>query len=944
MIKRILVISFVLISQNLLAQFFETGTEPFGTKWRQIKTEKFSVIFPKEAEKIAMRYANLLCIIDSVTPKSLLANQRFFDVIVHNHSTLSNGFVAWAPKRMEIISQPPSTTPAQPWLTQLAVHETRHTSQMFRLHSGLKKVLYYFFGEQIIGASAGFVPNWFLEGDAVAFETATSNTGRGRQADFYQYYRAHYLTKPQTFKYDKFLLGSYRDNIPNHYNLGYQMVSYVKVKYGNQVWANSLGYVSKYPFTVFPFYFGLKGQTGLSRNQLFNKTFSNLDSIWSTNQIYKRVEKYQPVNKNNKEYADYRFPHLLADSSMIAYKTSLSTIPRFIKIDEKTKKETTIVTTGFMTSNPTYFSENIFWTEYKPHIRWEYKNYSIVKCYNAQTGEIKTISDNGRYFSPIYNPNDELVYVYSGNDDGSSSIVAFSLSGEKKKSISLPYVYQPFELSYNQELKFLVLGIVTDKGKSMLWLNDDGTTKLIYGPTFRDIHSITPVGNTIFFSTTEGYKEEIFALNIQNNQVYQITNSEFGATDPSYVSNTNQIVFANFKADGYSLSITKVDTSFGKIKLNITIDDDLTTKLRASEKFNIDSVKIPNKEFTITKFKGYNRLINIHSWSPFYYDITKLTAGEVEVKPGVTIFSQSLTGTSTLAAGYGYDSSHLTHINYQYNGFFPVISLDFKVRSYSPAVFYVKNAHLPDVENQSKELQLNVFLPLKLSDSRFTTFLYPMVQLISSNDYLFSTSDSLYHKGLHQVSYRVYLSSTQRLAHKNIRPRLGFELDVNYRHAPFNRNNFGSLKSGQLALFLPGLGLNHSILGRIGLQQQNMKNGYFSNNVIFPRGYINFPSEKFRSLTLEYLMPIAYPDFALGSVVYVKRFSLNAFYDFAKNEFSTQTQIFKYDMRSFGFELFTDLNLFRTRYPIRIKYQQGWTGNSLSPFRSVSFFLDFYGQ
>ncbi len=944
MIKRILVISFVLISQNLLAQFYETGTEPFGTKWRQIKTDKFSVIFPKEAEKIAMRYANLLNIVDSISPKSLQAKQRYFDVIVHNHSTLSNGFVAWAPKRMEIISQSPSSTPAQPWLTQLALHETRHTSQMFRLHSGLKKVLYYFFGEQIVGASAGFVPSWFLEGDAVAFETATSNTGRGRQADFYQYYRAHYLTKPQKFKYDKFLLGSYRDNIPNQYNLGYQMVSYVNVKYGNQVWANSLRYVSRYPFTVFPFYFGLKGQTGLSRNQLFNKTFSNLDSIWSSNQNYNRIEKYQPVNKSNKEYADYRFPYYLSDSSTIAYKNSLSATAQFIKIDQKSKREKTIVWTGHMTSNPSYFNENIFWTEYKPHIRWEYKNYSVVKWCDIRTGQIKTISDNGRYFSPVYNPIDGLVYVYSGNDDGSSSIVAFSLSGEKKKSISLPDIYQPFELSYNQELKMLVLGILTDKGKSILWLNDDGSTKLIYGPTYRDIHSIAPVGNTIFFSTTESYKEDIFALNIQDNQVYQITNSEFGTTDPSYISKSHEIVFANFNANGYSLSVAKVDTTFRKISLSSTIDDDLTTRLRVSEKFNIDSVEIPNKEFAISKFKGYKRLINIHSWAPFYYDINQLAVGAIEVKPGAIVFSQSLTGTSTLTVGYGYENSHLTHINYGYKGFFPVFSIDFKLRSYSPSIYCRQGTLVPTYEKQSKEVQLNVYLPLKLIDSRFTTILYPMVQLISSNDYLFSTSDSLYHKGLHRVNYRIYFSSTQRQAHKNIRPRLGFELDVNYEYAPFNRNNFGNLKSGQFTVFLPGLGLNHSILGRVGLQQQEIKKGLFSNNVIFPRGYTNFPSEKFSSLTLEYLTPIAYPDFAIGSIVYVKRFSLNAFYDFAKNEFSTHTSIFKYDMRSFGFELFTDLNLLRTLYPIRIKYQQAWTGNSLSSFRTVSFFLDFYGQ
>ena len=379
MTRRILIITLVLISKNLMGQFFETGTEPFGVKWRQIKTNNFRVIFPQEAEKIALRYANLLSVVDSISPKSLKAKQKKFDIVIHNHSTLSNGFVAWAPKRMEIISQPPSTTSAQPWLIQLAVHETRHTSQLFRLNSGVIKPLSYLLGEQAVGLSAGFVPSWFLEGDAVAFETAITSTGRGRQADFYQYYRTHYLGKTKKFKYDKFLLGSYRDNIPNHYNLGYQMVGYAKVKYGNQVWANSLGFVSRYPFTMFPFYFGLKGQTGLSRRQLFEKTFSNLDSIWRANQNDEQNFHYQTINKNNKEYTDYRFPYFLKDSSLIAYKTSLSSIPQFIKLDLITKEERTIVRPGYLTSNPSYFEDNLFWTEYKPHIRWEYKNYSIIK-------------------------------------------------------------------------------------------------------------------------------------------------------------------------------------------------------------------------------------------------------------------------------------------------------------------------------------------------------------------------------------------------------------------------------------------------------------------------------------------------------------------------------------------------------------------------------------
>ncbi len=942
--NRLLTIFFAFISTSLFAQFFETGNEPFATKWRQINTEKFRIIFPSEAEKIATRYANLLIITDSISPRSLQSNQGKIDVVIHNHSVLSNGFVAWAPKRMEIIAQPPATTPAQPWLAQLAVHETRHTSQLFKLNSGIIRPLSFVLGEQAVGGSAGFVPSWYLEGDAVAFETAITNSGRGRQADFYQYYRAHFLSRQKTFKYDKFLLGSYRDNIPNHYNIGYQLVSYAKVNYGNEVWANTLRFVSRYPFTIFPFYFGLKAQTGLSRKALFEKTFKNLDSTWRADNALQKVIKYDLLNKLPKEYSDYRYPHRLSDGSLIAYKSSLSKNSRFIRIDKEKGREKSILQTGYLTSNPSYFEDNILYTEYKPHIRWEYKNYSIVKWYNIKTGELKVISDNGRYFSPIYNPNNKLVYVISGSDDGSNSIIAFDLNGKIERRFILPNEVQPFELSYNVQKDALIIGAVTDKGKSLYAIGNKGALDLIFGPTYRDIHSIFAVADLIYFSTTEGYKEDIFALNILSKQVYRITCSEFGATDPSLEPKANQILFASYNNHGYGLSTTSLDTTSKSINFTHTTDDALTTKLRSSEQFNIDSVQIPERHFEVNNYSRFRRLFNVHSWAPFYYDINQLTVGEVSVKPGVTIYSQSLTGTSTLTAGYGYDSTHLVHINYRYSGFYPVISLDFTLNSFAPNIFQWENSELPKTDKQHKELALNLYLPLKISEGRFITNLYPIVQLVNENHYFFSTSDSLYHKGFNKINYRLYFSSTQQSSHKNVRPKLGVEVEVNYTHAPFNKNNIGSLAAGKVSVYVPGIGMNHSLLLKSSVQQQFLKNYYLSNYVAFPRGYVDFVSEKFKLFSAEYLMPIAYPDWAFGSIAYIKRLSLNAFFDYGTSQFSTKSRDYRYKMKSFGLELFTDFNLFRTRYPIRAKYQYGMAGNNFNKFANLSFFIDFYGQ
>jgi len=941
--------SLLLFSHYSFSQYFLTGTEPFSTSWRQIKTDRYRIIFPIEAERSANRYANLLSIIDSVAPLSLNAKQKHFDVVIHNRSVLSNGFVAWAPKRMEIITTQPTSTFSQPWLTQLALHETRHTSQLFKLSGGIIKPISYLFGEQAVGISAGFVPMWFLEGDAVAFETSTSNSGRGRQAEFYQFYRTHYLTNKKKHSYDKWLLGSYRDNIPNHYALGYQLVSYTNHKYGQNVWSNTLGYVSKYPFTIFPFYFGLKKETGLSRKELFKETFGHLDSLWNINLNFSKNDKTNPLVNQNSSYTDYRYPYLLNDTILVAYKENLSRIPSFVLVNTNTKKERILLSPGYLTSKPSYSNGNIFWTDYKPHTRWEYVNYSIIKTYNIYNHKTQIISDKGKYFSPVYNSKDDLVYAISGGDDGSYFLVAFATKAKTKvKSIILPETYQPFELCLSNTSNTFFIGVVSDKGKSILEYDGAESFKTIYGPTYNDIHSITALGDQLVFTANEGSVENIFCYNIKDNNIFKLTNSTYGSRDGSYLLSEESLVFSNFTPNGYSISSLKIDTLLTHLKLASRRDDLITESLSQIENFNIDNITIPEKNYKIEKYRGFRSLLNIHSWAPFYYNPFQLTTGEILIKPGFTVLSQNLTGTSVLVAGYGFDKSNLIHLNYQYFGLYPVVSYSFDLENISPTLYSRRNTTTPLIADKRKEGRLSVYLPLRLSANRFSTNFFPYVQLISSNDFLFSNSDSLYHSGLHRLNYRLYFSRLQRLSHRDIRSRLGFTMNVEAEHAPFNKNNIGSLISGELSLYLPGIGSNHSLFVKLSNQNQKLERFYLPNKVVFPRGYISSKSEDFKSISLNYLFPIAYPDVSLGSLVYLKRLSANTFFDYAENSYPAQNSgvIFtqKDYLKSFGVELYADIHLFRTRYPIRLKYLQGWMSDKQLPFNMFSVFVDFYGQ
>ncbi|KAB2866840.1 MAG: hypothetical protein F9K37_13470 [Bacteroidales bacterium] len=385
--KKIIIAFLVILSINTKAQYFYSGVEPFAIKWQQVSHGDIRLIYPSGSEAIANKYLQIISTVDTIVGKNYRVGKSKLDVILHCNSILSNGFVSWAPRRMELVTQPAFNSFAQLWSYQLATHEMQHVKQMYALNRKTIKAASYIFGQQATGLAAGFIPLWFLEGDAVVAETAHSHSGRGRLASFYQHYRIHSLTKTNSLSYDKLLLGSFKDYIPNHYSLGYQIVAYGNLKYGENLWANTIDYVTRRPYTVFPFYFGLKKETGLSRKKFAERAFEYQDSAWNAEIDLGENSILKPVACDSKEYSNYIHPTQINDSTIVAYKTSLSDIPSFVMINTNTRKESLIVYPGYIVGKPFINDSVIVWSEFKAHTRWEYKNFGQIVRYNFKRKE-----------------------------------------------------------------------------------------------------------------------------------------------------------------------------------------------------------------------------------------------------------------------------------------------------------------------------------------------------------------------------------------------------------------------------------------------------------------------------------------------------------------------------------------------------------------------------
>ena len=208
------------------AQFYVTGDDPGKLRWYSIDTDNFRIIYPQGTDSLARVYAEKIekCRIPVSLSSGYVSggSERYKMPVVMHAYNAANGSVAWAPKRMDLFSVPSAYDPEPiPWTTMLSVHESRHITQMqFGLTDALRPGN-WFFGEMWnILASLLYPGISNMEGDAVITETAWTPSGRGRTADFLNYYWVAF-DQGDFRSWDKWRFVSQKYNAPNYYSLGY---------------------------------------------------------------------------------------------------------------------------------------------------------------------------------------------------------------------------------------------------------------------------------------------------------------------------------------------------------------------------------------------------------------------------------------------------------------------------------------------------------------------------------------------------------------------------------------------------------------------------------------------------------------------------------------------------------------------------------------------------
>lgn len=868
---------------------------PASVKWMQINTDTVKIIFPKYLIKTAQRVSDYVHHLAANNTSSLGGKVRKINIVLQSNTCEPNGYVGVAPFKSEFYCtnpQDPYMVGGDDFVDVLSVHEYRHALQYANTKRGFANVFYLLQGESGWAMLTNItIPNWFFEGDAVVNETAVTNGGRGRSFAFQQNNNANWYANKR-FKYKHMRMGSFKNRMPNHYEYGYLLCSYLRDNYGNDIWAKVLDNTMKLRHIFYPFSNSLRMHTGMSTRQLYEKAYAHYEKEYKELIRGLDIVEGEKLTKVKKDITNYSFPVYVGDD-LYVLKSSYSNIPEIVKISANGKEKHICFPSNTANSGFSIANNKIVWTESVPHIRWANYSYSNIVIFDMVSGKKKRLTKNAKFFSPqLSSDGKKIVVVEYTKEQNCQLVIIDAFSGKEISRLNNKdnhYLMYPKWVNDNE-----IICSGRNKGKFNITCFNirDNSEKLVWGPINQVVTDIEVANGRYYFSASFSGIDNIFELNPKDNFIKQLSSVPVGAFWPTVSRDGQHLVFSNVKASGSELrklALAKCLNKNVEVKPLDEIEYFDNTAIKSEGGSIINTAAKRND--MVEKYNRLSNLINIHSW--------QFVSTDQEI--GLSVKSDNILNTLGVNLGYTYnknEKSSSVNASVTYAGFMVKQVVSFSKIKDREYWIFTKDKYEEEKADFSLVLPLNLssgiyYRGLTLSSGVSNHKLKFKSQNIGIPDYSFAD----YHMG-------VSLYNIRNSAYKNIGCRWGQTISAVY-YKSF-KNNIAEEFEVNAKLFFPGLMKNHNIEISSAFKKRNTQYAY-EDLFEYARGYSSPFYKMILGVKFDYNLPVAYPEFGINGLFYSNRLSAKLFADYNITDFNESS--LKKEYTSVGFETFFDVLL-----------------------------------
>ena len=855
---------------------------PGNVELYQIKTKNYKIIFPKEISEKARKLSAFLEKIHSLNTYTLNTSPKRLPIVLNNYSAISNGYTAFGPRHCFWYMTPYSGIDLgiSQWDKLLGIHEIRHNIQFTALDRNFNKILHILSGQWGLAGGVNWsIPNWFLEGDAEFWETILTASGRGRVGRFAMPVKAIALDyNKKDLNYYKFFYRSYRKYYPNQYYLGYYLVTYINRHYGPQIWNNILYHSTKFSFLPNSMHLSLKKYTSLTYRKLFDSTFNELKTLWQQERNKNQFAKIYPLPYMAKRtFTNYFNPYFINDTQIVVVKSGFDNLPTLTLINRSTGEEKKLKT---LKVKDIYYANNyVIWSEINPHIRWSEASFSNIYLYDILDKKLKKITSKGRFFSPTVSPDARHIASVKLESDLQPNIVIIDI---KTKQIIQTFRFPDLEfirfLRYTPDGKELIFTATNSKGNSLYKLNlKTANSKILIDHTSKFIiEKPLKWKNFIIFTADISGSENVFALDTNNKQIYQITNHPYSAIANDLYQKTGELLIYRYTIKGFEPAIVYLYKNNWQKVEKFSQENYFISPKTHSFIQDLTSKEFDTKNITIKKYRRGLNLINPHSWLwNFNYNNTSYDAS-------ITLYSQDVLKELNLELSTTYrNTGQITNnLSFTYKHFYPIVEL--------------KLQHTRNLNNTSSYIynELNFAIPFNLSRNIW----YRIINIKEKNFIALNLENK---QIVNALGAQISLQNTRFRSYRDMESRFSQFFYFDFTNLLFY-NDFQLTTA--LLLKLPGL-LKHDVININLYNQKLTDNDFLIPQISLPSGYYNIKYNDIKRAKILYHFPLFYPDWGWGPVFNIKRIRTKLFYDLAIVD--------KYaNYSSAGLQILFDFNLF----------------------------------
>lgn len=976
----LLLIGFLLYGFPSWAQSTVLETNAPGLKWYQLNTPNFRVLYPEGFDLQARRVANTLETVREPEGKTMGTPSRRISIVLQNQSSVSNAFVTMAPWRSEFYTMPTQNynfAGTNDWLNSLVVHEYRHMSQFTRSLTGFNKAVYYVFGQQFAAAMAfASAPQWFWEGDAVATETAFTPSGRGRIPQFDLLFRTNAM-EGRSFNYHKQYLRSYKHNIPDHYVLGYNMVTHLRKKTNDpMIWEKVVGRSWNVPFIPFAFSNALKKETGMYVTDLYRDMAAQREKDYQQAIAGLSFTPFERINKRaTKAYTDYLYPQPLENGRVLVQKSGIGDIDQLVVLSPEGKEEQKYVQgivneSGMLSAS----KQRVVWNEFRFDPRWRVKTYTMVKGFDFSAKVATQISNHSRFSAAALAPDGIRIAAIETTSDYLIRLVILSYASDtvalRLPNLSNELLAMP---RWTEDGKSIVLLRTNAEGKTISRVDiPSGSVTDLLPRSQENVGHPVPWGDYVLFNSPVGGIDNVHAVNVKTGKRFQVTSSRYGAYNPSVSWDGKTIFYNDQTRDGMDVVRIPLDTAAWKPFQGDQPSGNLNFSHLVEQEAQPELLKtVSTNEFSPKRYRRASGMINPHSWGPYFVNsLTRVQVGVV---------SQDILSTTNLFAGYEYDITEGTgqwKIGASYQGLYPI--LDVQVikadRKINEGLVTTAVINGPDTTFNTNELKFTwkettveagLRIPLLTTSSKylgsveFANYIgrthvsdfkntlsgdtRVVNRIVANGDvksvytyFNYPANGNLYYNHFSMEAYRLLKRSR-----RDINSKWGQVLFVDVYNTPYGGDYSGAQFSAYGTMYVPGFFKHHSIWGHYAYQNSQIGQLYytdttkskvadnmsyqFRNQIPLPRGQSVARFMDMYSMSVNYTLPLWYPDISVGPLLNLQRFRGNIFYDYAHGVSTFSGGSVAQSYSSVGGELRLDFNVMRflPQFNIGVRYSYG---------------------